>query len=106
LHEAYNILQRREPEGGSVNIGDADGVAFVNAGGEHGEARNLDHITCFKCHEIGHYASNCPNEDQGEQGGTNLCICGMEEVDNGNGGFTFLQSGTQDIPSTWMLLDN
>jgi hypothetical protein len=37
LHEAYNILQRREPDGGTVNIGDADGVAFVNAGGERGE---------------------------------------------------------------------
>jgi hypothetical protein len=48
VHTAYNILQRRESEGGSTDI-EADGLAFVNAGGEPGEAggQNLDHITCF-----------------------------------------------------------
>jgi hypothetical protein len=106
LHEAYNILQCREPESGMTNIVDVDGVAFINAGGERGEPRNLDHITCFDCGEPGHYASNCPNRTQGEQGGTNLCTCGTEETDDGNGGFSFSQSGAQDIPASWMLLDN
>jgi hypothetical protein len=73
LHEAYNILQRHVPESGSMNIANADGVAFVNAGGECGEGQNLDHITCFECGETGHYASNCPHRNQGKQGGTNLC---------------------------------
>jgi hypothetical protein len=66
LHEAYNILQHRVPENGSMNITDADGVAFVNAGAEHGEGQNLDHITCSECGEPGHYANNCPHRNQGE----------------------------------------
>jgi hypothetical protein len=92
LHEAYNILQRREPEGGVTAI-EADGLAFVNAGGERGEAggRNLDHILCFECGEPGHYANQCPHRNQGEQQGTNLCTS---------------ESATQDIPANWMLLDN
>jgi hypothetical protein len=106
LHEAYNILQRREPEGGLTNIVDADRVAFVNAGGERGEPRNLDHIICFDCGERRHYANNCPNRNQGEQGGTNLCTCGTEEAADGIGGFSFSQSGAEDIPASWMLLDN
>jgi hypothetical protein len=89
-----------------TNIVDADGVTFVNAGGERGEPRNLDQITCFNCGEPGHYASNCHNKTQGKQGGTNICTCGTEETDNGNGGFSFSQSGAQDIPDSWMLLDN
>ena len=76
VHEAYNILQRCEPEGGTLNVGDADGVAFVNAGNERGGQRNLDHITCFECGEEGHYARDCPRRNQD---GTNLCICGCWE---------------------------
>jgi hypothetical protein len=106
LHKAYNILQHREPEGGMTNIVDADGVAFVNAGGECGEPCNLHHIICFDCGEPGHYANNCPNRNQGEQGGTNLCTCGTKEAADGNGVFSFSQSGAQDIPASWMLLDN
>jgi hypothetical protein len=78
----------------------------VNAGGERGEPRKLDHIICFDCGRPGYYANNCPNRNQCKQGGTNLCTCGMEEAANGNGGFSFSQSGVQDIPASWMLLDN
>lgn len=55
LHEAYNILQCREPEGGLTAI-EANGLAFVNASGEPGEAggQNLDHIVCFECAKSGH----------------------------------------------------
>jgi hypothetical protein len=88
VHTAYNILQRHESEGGSVDI-EADGLAFVNAGGE---PRNLDHIVCFNCQETGQFANNCPHRHEGEQQeqqGTSLCT-----------------SGTRDIPASWMLLDN
>jgi hypothetical protein len=90
VHTADNMLQRRESEGGSTDI-EADGLAFVNAGGEPGEAggRNLDHIVCFICQEPGHYANQCPHRNEGEQQDTNLCT-----------------SGTRDIPANWMLLDN
>jgi hypothetical protein len=30
----------------------------------------------------------------------------MEEADSGPGGFSFSQSGAQDIPTSWLLLDN
>ena len=42
----------------------------------------------------------------GEHQGTNLCTSGTEETDDGTGGFSFSQSATQDIPATWLLLDN
>jgi hypothetical protein len=89
-----------------TNIVDAEGVAFVNdAGGERGEPHNLDHTICFECGGPGHYANSCPNRNQGEQGGTNLCT-GTEESADSNGWFSFSQSGAQDIPASWMLQDN
>jgi hypothetical protein len=96
-------MQRREPEGATGTVVKSDGVAFVNTDGERGKGRNLDHITCFECGKQGHYATNCPLR---QQRGTNMCTCGDEEVDDGNGGFSFLQSGMQVIPANWLLLDN
>jgi hypothetical protein len=91
LHEAYNILQRREPKGGVTGVED-DGVAFVMAdGGESGGSTgcNLNHTVCFECNQNGNYANQCPSRGQGKQQeqGTNMCTSGMEEADDGLVGF-------------------
>ena len=107
LHEVYNTLQRREPEGAQLPITDNQSeLAFVNAG-----SGQTWQVTCYTCGEQGHIANDCPRragqpaEQQGQAGqqqaqGTNLCMQGSEEGSNNNGGFSFSQSGMQHIPAT------
>jgi Zinc knuckle len=122
LHEAYHILQRREPEGGPIPIGNEPELAFVHAGGGGGQPRGSaqgrgsgGEIICFRCGGQGHIAANCPNEpqqqepaaqQQQQQQGMNLCMNGAEETPDSGGGFSFSQSPAVPIPATWLLLDN
>jgi hypothetical protein len=53
LHEAYNILQRRESDTATAGVSNHDGVAFMTSG----------KVICFNCGEPGHYARNCTQED-------------------------------------------
>ena len=92
LHEAYNILQRREADSGGQQVNARDGISFTTHGQEQSK-RNLDHITCFHCGETGHYANQCTNRAQ-EQTGANMCM------------FSFSQSNVYPIPNTSILLDN
>jgi hypothetical protein len=64
LHEAYNILQRRETNTSNTGVSSNDGVAFATCA----------EVICFNCGEPGHYAQECPHEDrhgngQGDDGG-------------------------------------
>jgi hypothetical protein len=122
LHEAYHILQRREPEGGQIPIGtEQPELAFVNAGNGQPRGNTLGRggsgdIICYNCGGHGHIASNCPNDraeqpapaaqQQQQQQGTNLCMNGIEEAPDSGGGFSFSQSAALPIPATWILLDN
>jgi hypothetical protein len=75
LHEAYHILQHREPEGGPIPIGNEPELAFVNAGGGGGQPRGSaqgrrgsgGEIICFRCGGQGHIAASCPNEPQQQE---------------------------------------
>jgi hypothetical protein len=96
LHQAYNIMQRREPEHGRVMLTENDGIAFVNDGQQQGGGKC--HITCFNCGEVGHYANQCPKPSQ--QGKSTDCVCGGSF-------YTFSQKSVSSrIPKTWVLLDN
>jgi hypothetical protein len=53
LHEAYNILQRRESDVPTGSTTTSDGIAFTTAG----------KVICFNCGKPGHYARNCPDPD-------------------------------------------
>jgi Zinc knuckle len=114
VHQAYNILQRREMEH-PITEHQADGMAFTNNGvaddnKDSAGSKNRDHITCFECGKTGHYANRCPNRKQDSdapvapQEGTNLCTHGVEETNDG--GFSFYQMNGSNIPSSWILLDN
>jgi hypothetical protein len=59
LHDAYNILQHREPDCGGIGI-ENDGVAFMNAG----QIRNKSHITCLNCGEQGHMQTSAPSHQK------------------------------------------
>jgi Zinc knuckle len=118
LHEAYHILQRREPEGGSIPVGVEPELAFVTAGSGGGQPRGCGSggkIVCFQCGQQGHIATNCTNPQQQQeasaqepqqQQGTNLCMNGTEEAPASDGGFMFSQLPGTPIPATWILLDN
>ena len=107
VHEAYNILRRREEDVPPPMI-EGDGVSFAQSG----QRRDLSNVRCYSCQQMGHYANTpeCPNYKPN----TNKSI---ESHDNNGKGspqggdgvnalmFTFSQT-RGDIPNHWILLDS
>ena len=58
VHEAYNILRRREEET-PVHGVESDGVSFAQSG----QQWDLSNVWCYSCQQMGHYANTpeCPN---------------------------------------------
>ena len=58
VHEAYNILRRREEESPPPSM-EGDGVSFAQTG----QRRDLSNVRCYSCQQMGHYANTpeCPN---------------------------------------------
>lgn len=79
-------------------VSESEAVAFVNQGqtnNANGGGQDLSHIRCFNCGEYGHYASQCPNRSQEQQG---TALCTVASTDTGaereeNDKFTFSQMG-------------
>lgn len=125
LHQAYNILQRRELDVITTEQ-HSDGLAFANVGSENnkndnnaGNDNKKDHIICYDCGEKGHYANKCPkriqesneennnkNNTNNNQQGNNMCTVGEENKTDTNGEYVFHQSAGSNIPEHWILLDN
>jgi hypothetical protein len=62
LSDAYNILQRREPD--VTPAFHHEGVAFLCAGTN---GITYPRITCRRCRKPGHYGNFCPDRQQQEQ---------------------------------------
>jgi Zinc knuckle len=122
--EAYNVLSnwKQDPRN-FVRMGKTgtEGVVFNTNGEKATEPgtgtvlanvakkpeKSKDHITCFKCNEKGHYASECPQKEEKTETAAQLLIAGVEE--NEFEEYLFAQSndnGKDIIPKTWVLLDS
>ena len=104
VHEAYNILRRREEDMPPQGI-EGDGVTFAQSG----ERQDTSNVRCYSCQQMGHYANSpeCPNyksttNKSKETGGATTPPGG---VGVNTLMFTFSQSGTR-IPKEWILLDS
>jgi Reverse transcriptase (RNA-dependent DNA polymerase)/Zinc knuckle len=105
-----------------------DGVSFHNSGesAAAGSSSSKANVKCRKCHELGHYARECPtgSDPSGDSGGAKTDnkpgdtsgTSGKSGGDTGKGrdAVTFttlveqgcvLHDGKQ-MPNTWVLLDN
>jgi Zinc knuckle len=100
-----------------------DGVTFAQVdNAEQGKVKkNKDHIKCWTCGKMGHYAPECPNKDSEGEGNN---VSGQQHLINAvcNGdcdddarltSFQFTVTGVQlqgsdgvQIPPSWILLDN
>ena len=107
VHEAYNILRRREEET-PVHGVESDGVSFAQSG----QRRDLSNIRCYSCQQMGHYANTpeCPNYKPSQNKKNESSNGNSDGTPQGGSGvnalmFMFSQSG-KSIPSDWILLDS
>ena len=107
VHEAYNILQRREEEAPAQGL-ESDGVSFA----QNGQQRDLSNIRCYSCQQMGHYANTpeCPNYKGNQNQNNNSNVGSNGGTPQGGSSvnarmFTFSQS-RKSIPSDWILLDS
>ena len=107
VHEAYNILRRREEETPDQGL-ESDGVSFA----QNGQWRDLSNIRCYSCQQMGHYANTpeCPNYKANQNQSNNSNVGNNSGTPQGGSSvnalmFTFSQS-RKSIPSDWILLDS
>lgn len=81
LHAAYTILQRWQAPMQHALAG-GDGVAFAMTGNENNEetstnetgAGGSDRRRCWRCGEVGHISTNCPNRPRDQEGNLILAL--------------------------------
>ena len=108
LQQAYLILDRWEGNRARPSEHRNDGIVFATTGSDRGASRPRPDITCFNCQQQGHFANQCPNRDNNENGGTDgvSAVMGDEEKSTNEDGFSFSQGEKSPIPEGWLLLDN
>ena len=107
VHEAYNILRRREEDMPPPTI-EGDGVSFAQSG----QRRDLSNVRCYSCQQMGHYANTpeCPNYKPNMNKNKESSDSDGKGSPQGGDGvnalmFTFSQT-RGDIPKEWILLDS
>ena len=107
VHEAYNILRRREEEAPAHGL-ESDGVSFA----QNEQRRDLLNIRCYSCQQMGHYTNTpeCPNYKPNQNQNNNSNAGNNSGTPQGGSSvnalmFTFSQS-RKSIPSNWILLDS
>ena len=107
VHEAYNILWRREEDTPVQGI-ESDGVLFAQSG----QWQDLSNVQCYSCQQMGHYANTpeCPNYRPSSNKNNESSNANSSRTPQGGSGvnalmFTFSQSG-KSIPEDWILLDS
>jgi hypothetical protein len=130
IHEAYNILQRREVDGGVSHGGD-NRVAFVNNGATSSVTSTARRFqtprSCFRCHSVEHLIAACPHPEDYQppaivasqegaagsganstaaSGGASGAVMATQGIAGGESASYAFAHHSINIPETGVLLDN
>ncbi|GKY97397.1 hypothetical protein MPSEU_000698200 [Mayamaea pseudoterrestris] len=109
IHDAYNIMQRREHADGEATLPTNEGVAFHTTGTARDPPR------CWTCQQVGHVQRDCPTRTEStesapaaEASGAQHFTLGSEEDsdDDDEVGYMFAQPPKVNISKKAVLLDN
>jgi len=125
ISEAYNLLTNWKQERNGWRAPSTDGVAFTNIDDKVKIPRSgKAHITCHRCEQKGHYASECPDKPTDGKTSTPTVSTGATmlnagitegEFDDTSVHFQFLNASDEvacqigqdgKLPRSWILLDN
>ena len=107
VHEAYDILRRREEDLPPPTI-EGHGVSFTQSS----QRWDMSNVWCYSCQQMGHYAKTpeCPNYKPSSNKSNDSNDSNSKATPQGGDGvnalmFTFSQS-RRNIPDHWILLDS
>jgi hypothetical protein len=108
LSDAYNILQRRQPD--VTPAIHHDGLSFLLSEGLCAGTNGITYpnITCRRCRKTGHYGNYCPDRVAEQEPAAPAAATGNPEgaQNTHSCSFSQLEKRKFTIPKTWVLLDN